>query len=326
MRNLKSHITKKVEFGAILNANKISNRRENTRVLQLNLGKKCNQSCVHCHVNAGPDKLESMDRNTIDRILKIIAKDKFIHTVDITGGAPEMNPNFIYLVTELAKLNIQIIDRCNLTVLFESGLETIPEFLAQNNVRIIASMPCYMEENVDAQRGDNVYHKSIEALKLLNQLGYGKTDGTRILDLVYNPSSAFLPPEQHQLEADYKDYLKREFGIDFNNLLTITNMPINRFADILEREGEYESYCNLLQKEFNAIAASRIMCKELLSISWDGRIFDCDFNQALDIPLKNVKSIWDINDFNAVEAEISFGNHCFGCTAGSGSSCKGALV
>lgn len=313
-------------FKKVLEQHNVPLTRNKVKVLQLNITKRCNQSCIHCHVDANPYRTETMDKKTIDRVLDMLSNNSDIHTIDITGGAPELNPNFRYLINELHFLNRKIIDRCNLTVIFEKGQEDTPEFLAKNQVQIIASLPCYLEENVDFQRGNNVYAKSIKAIKILNSLGYGKKDSGLILDLVYNPIGDNLPPEQASLELDYKLELKERFDIEFNQLLTITNMPVKRFASMLIKEGKYEAYYNQLLEKFNPQAASDIMCRELLSVGWNGKIYDCDFNQALDIPLKNQSTIWNISDFKEAGSEIAFENHCFGCTAGNGSSCKGALV
>lgn len=300
--------------------------RNRIDLLQLNISRKCNQSCVHCHVNAGPARTEMMSRNTMDRILEMLKHNKEIKTVDITGGAPELNPNFKYLIQRLKEAEVQIIDRCNLTVLFEEGQETTAEFLAEYKVTIIASLPCYTEENVDAQRGRDIYNKSILALKRLNELGYGKEDSGRVLNLVYNPLGAYLPSNQKQLELEYKQILFEEHGIVFHQLFTITNMPINRFAHMLIKDGKFEEYYNLLSSSFNEKASERIMCKHQLSLRWDGKIFDCDFNQALDIPVRSEKNtIWAIEDFQEVSKKITYARHCYGCTAGCGSSCQGKL-
>lgn len=314
-------------FDQTLKKYKVNSERNLINTLQLNIGKKCNQSCTHCHVNAGPGRTEEMTKETIDRIIGLLKLSKNIKTVDITGGAPELNKNFPYLIEELHKLNINIIDRCNLSVLFEKGQENTISLLANYKVNIIASLPCYLEENVNSQRGNDIYRKSILALKLLNKAGYGQEGSGLTLNLVYNPLGAYLPGEQKALEADYKRVLKAEQGIIFNNLLTITNMPINRFANTLIKNNEYKNYYDLLFDSFNSKAAEKVMCKNQLSISWNGEIFDCDFNQALDIPLKSGrKTIFDINNFNDVSKEISFENHCYGCTAGNGSSCQGKLA
>ncbi len=316
-----------ISFKDILRYNELELKRKEIETIQINVGKKCNQACTHCHVNGGPNREEVMDKKTIDRVLELIAKDKSINTVDITGGAPELNPEFRYLISELASLGKTILNRCNLTVLFESGQEDTAEFLAKYKVQIMASLPCYLEENVDSQRGDDVFKKSIAALKKLNSLGYRKDDTGLILNLVFNPKGGTLPPPQIALEEDYKKHLKEHYDIEFNNLFTITNMPISRFSEALKREGKYEEYYNVLVDNFNPKTALNIMCRDLLSISWDGKIHDCDFNQALELSLSSEPlSIWEIDSFCDVEKEICFDNHCFACTAGSGSSCTGALV
>ncbi len=305
----------------------VNTRRGRIDLLQLNIGKKCNQCCIHCHVNAGPARTEEMSLKTIDRILLLLSRNQHIKTVDITGGAPELNPNFKYLICKLKEMGVQILDRCNLTVLFEEGQETTAEFLAANNITIIASLPCYTEENVDKQRGRDIYYKSIKALRLLNDYGYGKAGSGKLLNLVYNPLGAFLPGRQEELEEDYKNILWKEHGIIFNKLFTITNMPINRFAHLLMREGSYENYCTLLAEAFQVPAAERLMCKHQISVSWDGKLYDCDFNQALDIPIIQEKAdIWAIEDFGEIGREIVYARHCFGCSAGFGSSCQGKLV
>lgn len=315
------------EFDKTLKKYNVNVNRNLINTLQLNIGKKCNQACVHCHVNAGPTRTEEMTRETIDRIIELLKLSDNISTIDITGGAPELNENFGYLIVELHKLNKNVIDRCNLSVLFEKGQENTATLLAENKVTIIASLPCYTEENVDSQRGQNTYNKSILALTLLNKLGYGQEESGLILNLVFNPLGTSLPPKQNELELDYKKILKTQHGIVFNNLFTITNMPINRFAKTLIQNGEYNDYYNLLFNSFNYKAAENVMCKNQLSISWNGEIFDCDFNQALNIPISgDKKTIWDVDNFNDACKKISFKNHCYGCTAGNGSSCKGKLA
>lgn len=314
-------------FKDTLIENNLNLKRKEIETVQINVGKKCNQACAHCHVNGGPNRDEIMHKKTIDRILELIAKDESIKIVDITGGAPELNPDFRYLVSELVSLNKTILNRCNLTVLYENGQEDTAEFLAKHKVQIMASLPCYLEKNVDYQRGNSVFKKSISALKKLNSLGYGKDNTGLILNLVFNPKGGVLPPPQITLEEDYKKYLKENYDIEFNDLLTITNMPISRFSEMLKREGKYEEYCGVLIDNFNPDTALNIMCRDLLSISWDGKIYDCDFNQALELSLKSEPlSVWDIDSFYDVQKEIYFDNHCFACTAGSGSSCTGALV
>lgn len=314
-------------FNETLKSYKVNSNRNLINLLQLNIGKKCNQACAHCHVNAGPTRTEEMTMETMNRIISLLKLSPNITTVDITGGAPELNKNFGCLITKLREQKLNIIDRCNLSVLFENGQENTASLLAKNKVTIIASLPCYTEENVDSQRGRNTYNKSIDALKLLNKLGYGQESNDLVLNLVFNPLGADLPSEQKELESDYKEILKTQHGISFNNLFTITNMPINRFADSLIKNNEYDAYYNLLFNSFNAKAAKNIMCKNQLSISWNGEIFDCDFNQALNIPISSgKKTVWDIDNFNDVCKQISFADHCYGCTAGNGSSCQGKLT
>lgn len=302
-------------------------KRNEIETLQLNITRRCNQACSHCHVNAGPTKTEEMSLDVIDRILHLLDLDHTIKTVDITGGAPELNSQFKYLVRELKKRNRNIIDRCNLTVLLETGQEDTAEFLAQNNVTIIASLPCYLEENVDAQRGNSTYIKSIKVLQQLNDLGYGKAESGLTLNLVYNPGGAYLPGNQAELEVDYKQALFAEHGITFNQLLTITNMPINRYSEVLKKEGNYEEYCKLLVSNFNPNIAEKIMCKSQISVGWNGDLYDCDFNQALGIPiLSDRNTIMDIEKFSDVSRTIYYNSHCYGCTAGCGSSCQGSLT
>jgi radical SAM/Cys-rich protein len=294
--------------------------------LQVNMGKLCNQACLHCHVEAGPTRAENMEGETFERLLLLIKNSPFIKTVDLTGGAPELNPYFKKLVTTSRMLQMEVIDRCNLSVLFEPGQEDTALFLKENKVRVIASLPCYSKENVDAQRGKDVFEKSIRGLRLLNSLGYGSKD--LVLDLVYNPIGPFLPPGQKKLEDKYRSELKELFGIDFNSLFTITNMPIKRFLDDLERNYKLNEYMELLVDSFNPASGESLMCRSLISIGWDGKIYDCDFNQMLEIPIGNKsKTIWDISSFEELSKEpIAFANHCYGCSAGEGSSCKGALV
>lgn len=313
-------------FQQAIETHQINSKRERVSTLQLNLGKKCNQSCVHCHVDAGPHCNEAMRLETIDRILALLDRHKGIKTVDITGGAPELNPHFKYLVSNLRERGYEVIDRCNLTVLFEAGQEDTAAFLASQGVGIVASLPCYLEANVDAQRGNDTYNKSIKALQLLNRFGYGMPGSNLQLNLVFNPSGIGLPPAQAALEQDYKRQLREMHQIEFNQLLTITNMPIKRFRGSLEKSGQLERYETLLAEKFNPAAAERIMCRDLISISWEGNLYDCDFNQALQIPVTSKRSIWDIETLDGIDEEIVFGNHCYGCTAGSGSSCTGALL
>ena len=315
-------------FSRALADHNLSCQRRRTEVLQLNLGKLCNLTCVHCHVNAGPKRREVMTRETVDRILGWLSKTD-INTVDLTGGAPEMMPDFRYLVGQLRKMPQveDIIDRCNLTILLEPGYQWLGEFLVVHRVRIVASMPCYQMENVDAQRGDGVFDSSIRALQLLNRLGYGRMEALP-LDLVYNPNGDFLPPDQTELETDYKRELKKHFDIDFHRLYTLTNMPIGRFASWLKHSGKLDAYMQLLVGAFNPASVAGLMCQNTLSVGWQGEVYDCDFNQQLGMQWKNGKPLflWDLDSERLEGGPIATDNHCFGCTAGSGSSCGGALV
>jgi radical SAM/Cys-rich protein len=314
-------------FETALREHNIELSRESVKVLQVNIGKRCNQACHHCHVESGPDRTENMGLKTVDRLLKLLSYEPQIHTVDITGGAPELNPHFRYFVTEIHKMGKAVVDRCNLTVLFEEGQKDTAAFLAKKKIQIMASLPCYREDNVDSQRGKGVFDKSITALKELNKLGYGKGGSGLTLNLVYNPVGEHLPPAQAGLEEDYHAYLKDKFDIVFNHLFTITNMPIKRYAHALERDGRMNDYMQLLIDNFNPQAARGVMCTELLSIGWDGQIYDCDFNQMLEIPLNDKpQNIFDIGRISKIEPSIAVASHCFGCTAGAGSSCGGALV
>lgn len=302
--------------------------RKPLEILQINVGKLCNQACHHCHVEAGPKRTEIMEKRTVDRLIELLDQSSTIHTVDITGGAPELNPHFRTLVVAIRQRDKEVIDRCNLTVFFEKGQEETSYFLKAHQVKVVASLPCYSKKNVDAQRGGGVFDKSIHALRLLNELGFGKKGSGLELDLVYNPLGAFLPPSQEKLELDYKKELHALFSIEFNHLFTITNMPIKRFLDQLVRENKYEEYMTLLVNNFNVSAAENVMCRSLISIGWDGTIYDCDFNQMLEIPVgRKHRTIWDIQSFDQInESPIAFANHCYGCTAGAGSSCGGKLV
>ena len=317
-----------IPFDQKLKALGLDLKRRLPEILQINVGKLCNQACLHCHVEAGPKRKEIMDQRTVDRALELLSKSSTIHTVDLTGGAPEMNPHFRDLVVETRKMGKKVIDRCNLTVFYEKGQEETPWFLKEHKVQIVASLPCYSKNNVEKQRGHGVFDKSIQALKLLNQLGYGKSNSELVLDLVYNPLGAFLPPAQEKLEKDYKTELKDLFGIEFNHLFTITNMPIKRFLRDLERQGRLQDYMELLANSFNPMAVDSLMCRNLISVSWDGNLFDCDFNQMLEISVNGkAKSLWDISSFEDFTGySIAVGNHCYACTAGAGSSCGGALV
>jgi radical SAM/Cys-rich protein len=301
--------------------------RSSPTTLQINVGKRCNQVCKHCHVDAGPHRSESMSSETATRIVRLLQQSPDVHTLDITGGAPELNPNFRLLVREARALNLHVMDRCNLTVLHLPGQGDTAEFLAENQVEIVASLPCYGSKNVDLQRGNGVFNQSIEALQNLNKLGYGSTDTGLQLNLVYNPIGPSLPPDQARLEADYRTRLTEDFGVHFNHLYTITNMPIQRFAGDLERKGLWHQYMSLLVENFNPSAVSTVMCRDLLSVSWKGELFDCDFNQMLDLSTPSTcATIWDIDSLQSFDNDpIATGPHCFGCTAGAGSSCGGAL-
>lgn len=301
--------------------------REHTTTIQINLGRMCNQACHHCHVDAGPKATEMMNADTTKRTLQVLAASPGIRTLDITGGAPEMNPNFRMIVARARRLGCDVIDRCNLTVLSERGMEQVPEFLAKHHIEIRASLPCYTEENVDEQRGLGTFKKSIHAIRRLNALGYGMPRSTLRLSLVYNPLGAFLPTSQEQLEADFRRQLRDRYGIEFNRLFMITNMPIGRFANTLYMTGKFESYMKLLVDCFNPDTQPSLMCRSLISVGWNGRLYDCDFNQVLGIGNgTRGESIWDVTSFNELdERRIVTGRHCFGCTAGSGSSCGGSL-
>lgn len=303
-------------------------RAEDIQTLQVNVGKLCNQTCHHCHVDAGPIRTEIMTLETVESILRVLRDHPEISTVDVTGGAPEMNPHFEYLVKESRALGRHIIDRCNLTVFFVKGKGHLPEFLAGHQVEIVASLPCYSAGNVDQQRGQGVFDRSIRALQQLNSLGYGKEGTGLVLNLVYNPLGPTLPPPQEDLERDFKEELNKQFGISFNQLFTITNMPISRFLDDLRSSGQEDSYLTLLRDNFNPTSANNVMCRNLLSVSWDGRLYDCDFNQMLELPVRNglPQTIADFKGRAFKTREIVTREHCFGCTAGAGSSCGGALV
>jgi radical SAM/Cys-rich protein len=301
-------------------------RRATLDTLQVNLGYLCNLSCVHCHVNAGPTRTELMDRETVDQVLALLDSAD-IHTLDLTGGAPELNPHFRYLVSGARARGVHVIDRCNLTVLLEPGQEDLASFLAQQQVEISASLPCYLEDNVEAQRGKGVYAASIEALRQLNVLGYG---GELVLNLVYNPVGPVLPPPQQALEADYRRELEARFGVRFNQLLTITNMPISRFGAVLLAQDQYHDYMHLLRDNYSHDNVQTLMCRSLVSVDWRGYLYDCDFNQMLDMPMlasDRRRHISDLLRQPALEGDLVFtAEHCYGCTAGQGSSCGGALL
>ncbi len=302
--------------------------REATTTLQVNVGSRCNQACHHCHVDASPTRAEMMTRETAERVLALLKASPGVRVLDITGGAPELNHQFRHLVVGARTLGRGVIDRCNLTVLFEPGQEDTPEFLASHRVRVVASLPCYTKENVEKQRGSNVFEKSIRALRWLNRLGYGDGNPGLVLDLVYNPLGAFLPPPQESLEARYREELGNQFGIRFNNLLTITNMPIKRFARDLARQNKREEYVSLLVNHLNPETVQGLMCRTLVSVGYDGQLYDCDFNQMLGMPLGGQRrTVWDINELATLTGDhIATASHCLACTAGGGSSCGGALT
>lgn len=304
-------------------------KRTTLETLQVNLGYKCNQQCLHCHVNAGPNRKEIMSLETINSILEAVKKLK-IKTLDLTGGAPELNPHFKYLVEQARQLSVHIIDRCNLTILTEPNQENLATFLAENNVEIVASLPCYTEENVDEQRGKGVYQKSIQGLKILNELGYGHDNDLLQLNLVYNPGGAFLPPSQQSLEKDFKEKLFNEHGVEFNSLFTITNMPIKRFGSTLLSKGTFDEYMQLLKSSHQNDNLETVMCRSLVSIDWQGYLYDCDFNQMLNLPIADKDEqrlhIDSLDTRTLDEMKIYIADHCYGCTAGQGSSCGGALV
>lgn len=292
--------------------------------IQLNVGKICNLACAHCHVQAGPNRTETMSEEVLRGVLDAIKAHKF-HTLDVTGGAPEMNAHFRRLIDEASKIVPHIIVRSNLVILLQNGYEDLPKFYADRGVEIVASLPCYTQENVDAQRGRGVYERSIEALKRLNALGYGE-GGALKLNLVYNPGGAFLPGDQKELEADYKRELAQRHGIKFDNLFTITNVPIGRFKKALEKSGELEPYMRLLEENFNAAAAQNIMCRSQISVGYDGALYDCDFNQMEGLKACGAKDIFELARVKDLGRQIAFRDYCYACTAGAGSSCGGALA
>jgi len=304
-------------------------KRAKLETLQVNLGYKCNQQCLHCHVNAGPNRKEVMSLETINSILTAIKKLN-IKKIDLTGGAPELNPHFKYLIEQARSMSVHVIDRCNLTILTEPNQEGLADFLADNNVEIVASLPCYTEETVDSQRGKGVYQKSIQGLKILNELGYGQEKSSLQLNLVYNPGGAFLPPAQQHLEKDYKKMLLTKHGIVFNSLYTITNMPIKRFGSTLLSKGTFTNYMQLLKSAYQHDNLSTVMCRSLFSIDWNGYLYDCDFNQMLDLPISDNNNqrlhIDSIELTTLDKMNIYIADHCYGCTAGQGSSCGGALI
>ncbi len=322
-------------FDSALAAHALPLRHTKTRVLQVNVGKLCNLTCAHCHVNAGPKRKEIMTRDTADRILGWLEHTD-IPVVDLTGGAPEMIPDFRYFVDRLTSMTPRrhVMDRCNLTILLDPAFDGMAEFLAEHRVEIVASMPCYTPGNVNAQRGDGVFDASIRALQLLNRLGYGRDPGLP-LNLVYNPLGGSLPGPQAELEGDYKRELLEHFGIIFNALYTITNVPVSRFASYLRNNNQLGAYMDLLIESFNPAAVNGLMCRDTINVSWTGEVFDCDFNQMLKMQWRDGEgldgirrglSLWDLDPATVENREVLTGDHCYACTAGAGSSCGGALV
>lgn len=304
-------------------------KRQRLDILQVNLGYRCNLSCTHCHVNAGPRRTEMMDDDGIELVLQAI-KRLSIKTLDLTGGAPELHPLFRQLVSEARQLGCEVIDRCNLTILQEPEQEDLAEFLANQGVTVVASLPCYTQDNVDKQRGKGVFEGSIQALRVLNQLGYGLPDTQLKLNLVYNPGGAFLPPAQQKLQADYKQRLAADWGIQFNELYTITNMPISRFGSQLISKGEFANYMQLLIDNYQPQNLTTVMCRNTISVDWQGYLYDCDFNQMLGMALNNTagekRHLRELMNTDLAGEDIQVAGHCFGCTAGQGSSCGGALL
>ncbi len=302
-------------------------RAASIQVLQVNVGKLCNQTCRHCHVDAGPDRREVMSRQTMQDCLDVLAQTG-IPTLDITGGAPEMNPHFRWFVGAARRLGCHVIDRCNLTILLAPGYQDLSMFLAEQRVEVVASLPCYVPENTDAQRGDGVFDRSIAALQQLNAVGYGQPDSGLLLTLVHNPAGPSLPPPQAELETAYRRELRVRYGVVFNRLYTITNMPISRFLDDLLQSGKYDLYMRKLIDSYNPAAVAGLMCRTTLSVGWDGRLYDCDFNQMLELPLaRGLPQHIRAFDVRLLEQRtIATGQHCYGCTAGCGSGCQGAIV
>jgi radical SAM/Cys-rich protein len=303
--------------------------RRGIEALQVNLGRYCNLACIHCHVESGPTRTEMMSRETIDAVLAFLGRTG-IPALDLTGGAPELHPDFDYLVKSACALGRHVMDRCNLTVVFEPGKEYLPEFFKVHGVELVCSLPCYSQENVDKQRGKGTFDLSIRALQRLNEIGYGRPGSGLLLNLVYNPVAPHLPPSQDKLEREYKDKLAADFGVVFNRLYCLTNMPITRYAKHLQLRHEYERYTDLLENSFNGGTLDHLMCRNLISIGWDGSVYDCDFNQMLDLALTdemgqrlNVASL-QVEPLST--RRITVGDHCYACTAGSGSSCGGTLT
>ena len=298
------------------------------QIFQVNVGKMCNQVCRHCHVDAGPDRKEIMTRETMEKCLDALRANPSLKTIDLTGGAPEMNPEFRWFVEELKKLDRHVMVRCNLTIILANKkYHDLPQFYRQHNIEVVSSLPFYTQDRTDRQRGDGVFEDSIKALQMLNEVGYGRDHSELLLNLVYNPAGAFMPPPQEGLEREYKQALKEQYGITFNSLFAITNLPISRYLDYLLQSGNYEKYMEKLVNAYNPVAAANVMCRNTISISWDGWLYDCDFNQMLDLKVEGAAK--HISQFNADTLNgrnIVINQHCFGCTAGSGSSCGGSVA
>ena len=297
-------------------------------IFQVNLGKMCNQTCRHCHVDAGPDRKEIMTRETMQQCLHVLKNNPHLQIVDLTGGAPELNPNFRWFVEEIKQLGKHVIVRCNLTIILANKkYNDLPSFYKQHKIEVVSSLPFYTQDRTDRQRGNGVFEESIKALQMLNEVGYGKEATELILNLVYNPAGAFLPPSQSSLEKEYKKVLRDKYNIEFNNLFTITNLPISRFLDYLLTSGNYETYMQKLVAAYNPAAAFNVMCRNTISVGWDGYLYDCDFNQMLELKVNcNSRHIGEFNNKELNNRNIVVGQHCYGCTAGSGSSCGGAIV
>jgi radical SAM/Cys-rich protein len=304
-------------------------QRRSVDVLQVNLGRYCNLACIHCHVESGPTRKEMMSRENVEAVLAFLARSG-IPALDLTGGAPELHPDFAFLVAAARRLGRHVMDRCNLTVIFEPGMEYLPEFFKRHEVELVCSLPCYSEENVDKQRGKGTFDASVRALRQLNEIGYGQTGTDLILNLVYNPVGAHLPPPQEKLEQDYKRILADQFGISFNQLFCLTNMPITRYATHLKLRGQYHAYTESLAANFNGATLDHVMCCNLISVGWNGAVYDCDFNQMLELAMTDSAGkpldIGSLALYQVAQRSIAVGDHCYACTAGSGSSCGGALV
>jgi radical SAM/Cys-rich protein len=316
------HLLARTDFPAL--------RRRTVDTLQVNLGYRCNQSCLHCHVNAGPNRTEEMTRDTIDTVIQFLAASSDVRTLDLTGGAPELNRHFRSLVVAARSRGVRVIDRCNLTILEEPEQEDLAEFLAEHGVEVVASMPCYLEDNVDRQRGKGVFDASIRGLQRLNALGYGQPGSELTLNLVYNPQGASLPPPQEALERDYKRHLADHFGVVFNQLFTLANMPIQRFGSTLVSKGQFNSYMQLLRSAHRDSNLDNVMCRSLISVDWQGYLYDCDFNQQLGLPIQDPRHprvhLSDVTAESLEDQAIRVADHCYGCTAGQGSSCGGAIA